>query len=294
MKKVGADKMLQFLLPLALMCLAVDRDDGHEDPHWGYEGSTGPDFWPDLFPDFCAGTSQSPIDLNDDDDTLVTSTDDWVFSRYDTIPNQMIIKNNGHSAQVEWNTIAIGEVPHVSGGNLGVEFAFAQFHFHWGKSKNKGSEHTINGKIFPAELHLVHFNTKYKTIGDAVSQEDGLAVLGIMLKIAREDNEKLSPIIDGLSTITHSGSNGTLATPFALSDLLPDDVTTFYRYSGSLTTPTCNEVVTWTVFEDPITISNNQIEEFRKLLDDAENPIVDNFRPAQPLKGRLLEKIQLE
>lgn len=206
----------------------------------------------------------------------------------------MIIKNNGHSAQVEWNTTAIGEVPHVSGGNLGVEFAFAQFHFHWGKNKNKGSEHTINGKIFPAELHLVHFNTKYKTIGDAVAQEDGLAVLGIMLKIAREDNEKLSPIIDGLSTITHSGRKETLATPFALSDLLPDDVTTFYRYSGSLTTPTCNEVVTWTVFEDPITISNNQIEEFRKLLDDAENPIVDNFRPAQPLKGRLLEKIQLE
>lgn len=59
----------------------------------------GPDFWPDLFPDFCAGTSQSPIDLNDDDDTLVTSTDDWVFSRYDTIPNQMIIKNNGHSGK---------------------------------------------------------------------------------------------------------------------------------------------------------------------------------------------------
>lgn len=206
----------------------------------------------------------------------------------------MIIKNNGHSAQVEWTTTAIGEVPHVSGGNLGGEFAFAQFHLHWGKKNNRGSEHTINGKTFPAELHLVHFNTKYDTIGDAVAQEDGLAVLGIMLKIASEDNEKLSPIIDGLSTITHSGRKETLATPFALSDLLPDDVTTFYRYSGSLTTPTCNEVVTWTVFEDPITISNNQIEEFRKLLDDAENPIVDNFRPVQPLNGRLLEKIQLE
>jgi hypothetical protein len=34
----------------------------------------------------------------------------------------------------------------------------------------------------PAELHLVHFNTKYGTFADA--DADGLAVLGVFLKAA--------------------------------------------------------------------------------------------------------------
>lgn len=48
-------------------------------------------------------------------------------------------------------------------------------------------------------------------------------------------------------------------TSFALQDLLPANKDDFYRYSGSLTTPTCDEVVTWTVFKDPITISSAQV-----------------------------------
>lgn len=285
--------MLQILFVVALLCLAVDADHVDETPHWGYEGTTGPTYWPSLFPEFCSGRSQSPIDLNDDDDTLETSTDDWVLDRYDIIPKKMIIKNNGHTAQIEWTTTDIKEVPNVSGGNLGDTYAFAQFHFHWGKKNNKGSEHTFNGKKFPAELHLVHFNTKYDTIGDAVLKADGLAVLGVMLEIANEDNEDLSPIIDGLSTIVDANSQKTLATPFPLSDLLPADTSSFYRYSGSLTTPNCNEVVTWTVFENSITISKAQIEKFRELLNEEGHHVEDNFRHVQPLNGRLLEKIQL-
>ncbi|XP_047482802.1 carbonic anhydrase 1-like [Penaeus chinensis] len=285
--------MLQTLFAVALLCLAVDADHVEEDPHWGYEGSTGPAFWPSLFPEFCSGSSQSPIDLNDDDDTLEISTDDWVLDRYDIIPNKMIIKNNGHTAQIEWTTTDITEVPNVSGGKLGDSYAFAQFHFHWGEKNTRGSEHTINDEQFPAELHLVHFNTKYDTIGDAVQKGDGLAVLGVMLEIAEEDNENLSPIIDGLSTIVNADSQETLATPFRLSDLLPADTSSFYRYSGSLTTPTCNEVVTWTVFENSIPISEAQIEKFRELLDEEEHHIEDNFRPVQPLNGRSLKKIQL-
>ena len=35
-----------------------------------------------------------------------------------------------------------------------------QMHAHWGSCAGHGSEHTVNGKQYDAELHIVHFNTK--------------------------------------------------------------------------------------------------------------------------------------
>ena len=53
---------------------------------------------------------------------------------------------------------------------------------------------------------------------------------------------------------------------FPLVNLLPTDKTKYYRYNGSLTTPTCNEAVTWTVFNDPVKISQAQVIFFSVLL----------------------------
>lgn len=52
-----------------------------------------------------------------------------------------------------------------------------------------------------------------------------------------------------------------LASTFSLSNLLPrmDLLSKYYRYKGSLTTPGCEEVVTWTIFEEQIPISRTQV-----------------------------------
>jgi carbonic anhydrase len=44
----------------------------------------------------------------------------------------------------------------------------------------------------------------------------------------------------------------------SLKDLLPAETKSFYRYSGSLTTPKCNQIVIWTVFDNPVAISEQQ------------------------------------
>ena len=43
----------------------------------------------------------------------------------------------------------------------------------------------MDGKSFSAELHLVHYNTKYGDLGNAVDKPDGLAVLGMFIKVSR-------------------------------------------------------------------------------------------------------------
>merc|ERR1719273_741146 len=57
-------------------------------------------------------------------------------------------------------------------------------------------------------------------------------------------------------------------------------------YFGSLTTPPCYESVTWLLLHEAMNISESQMAMFKTLLDENNNPIIDNRRPVQPLNGR--------
>ena len=80
---------------------------------------------------------------------------------------------------------------------------------------------------------------------------------------------------------------------FKISDLIKDvaplapenTATAYSTYSGSLTTPGCNEVVHWINILTPLKISSAQLQAFR-MLDGAHGDIVNNYRPPQPLNGR--------
>ena len=84
--------------------------------------------------------------------------------------------------------LTTGKTISISGGDLPGKFIFAQGHFHWGNSSNVGSEHLIGGKAFPLELHLVHYNSKYLTLKEALRHKDGLAVVGIFYELSAENN----------------------------------------------------------------------------------------------------------
>jgi hypothetical protein len=59
------------------------------------------------------------------------------------------------------------------------------------------------------------------------------------------------------------GQSTPIAT-FSLDRLLPDKLERYFRYSGSLTTPTCDETVVWTVFSEPIIISQDQVRTLKR------------------------------
>merc|ERR1712002_46773 len=195
----------------------------------------------------------------------------------------MELLNNGHTAQVSFTQ---SPMPSITGGGLTDTYEFLQFHFHWGSDDTKGSEHLIDGKAYPLEVHLVHWNKKYADVGEALGQSDGLAVLGFMFNVSDSDNSAYAPIITALPNVKDAAATAPVTPVAKLEDFLGTGLTDFYRYQGSLTTPTCNEAVTWTVFKEAIGISATQLAEFRKTLDSHKDPIVNNFRPPQPLNGR--------
>ena len=44
------------------------------------------------------------------------------------------------------------------------DYHLGQFHFHWGSAEDKGSEHTVDGRRYFAEVHLgllSHNNTSF-------------------------------------------------------------------------------------------------------------------------------------
>ena len=50
------------------------------------------------------------------------------------------------------------------------------------------------------------------------------------------------------------------------------------RYEGSLTTPGCNEIVTWSVLRHAAAVSEQQLHALRSLLDGEGHTMGDNYR----------------
>nr|XP_020761505.1 carbonic anhydrase 5A, mitochondrial isoform X3 [Odocoileus virginianus texanus] len=185
-------------------------------------------------------------------------------------------------------TLHLSRVPRISGGPLENHYRLKQFHFHWGAVNEWGSEHMVDDHAYPAELHLVHWNTvKYQNYTDAVMGADGLAVVGVFLKLGAR-HEALQELVAVLPDIKHKDTRAALG-PFQPSCLLPA-CQDYWTYPGSLTTPPLSESVTWIIHKKPIEVAQDQLAAFRSLLfsvpGEEEKTMVNNYRPLQPLMNR--------
>eukprot|EP00794_Sanderia_malayensis_P003141 gene3141-3609_t len=162
--------------------------------------------------------------------------------------------------------------------------------FHWGGDDSRGSEHHLNMKTFPMEIHILHRNVKYNDSEEMLYKLDGMATIAVFVEIGSEENEGLGHFIDQFRFIKYGGQ-GVEIPAFPLASLLPLDTTKYYTYAGSLSAPPCNECNKWIVIRDPIKVSADQLDAFRQLMKMPENSagqefIIDNFRPVQPICRR--------
>lgn len=263
------------------------REEFDINEHWSYHGPHGMHHWPSYFRS-CGGKFQSPIDLSNFHIRRDSKLSEFVFTNFDSARGvNWLLENNGKTVMV---TLKSGDL-RVHGGGVLDAYGVWQFHFHWGSNDDWGSEHTIDSRRFPMEMHLVTYNLEYGSVANAMNHSDGLLVLGTFFEISHQNNALYEPLVRALKHIRGPGNFYNLR-PFPLQTLLPHDVSKYYRYSGSLTTPPCSEVVIWTLFSETVPISSGQLQRFRELssLDEDEDgrlmPMVDNFRQIQSLEGR--------
>ncbi|XP_036832621.1 carbonic anhydrase 14 isoform X1 [Oncorhynchus mykiss] len=261
-----------------------EKDSGEHHPkgvphggHWGYEDQAA---WSSEF-SHCSGKSQSPIDIDTRRALYDRSLPPITLEDYDlTDSSALTLLNNGHTLQ-----LVLPNTMRITSG-FDNEFRAAQLHFHWGTKEVPGSEHTIDNVHFPAEIHIVHYNSKYANLSEAASKSDGLAVLGGFIGIGLHENDNYEKILSALADVSIEESN-TEIPAFNVRHLLPNKLERFYRYNGSLTTPPCFQTVNWTMFNDTITVSRRQLAALEDTLKAGQHQhLTKNFRAPQLLHGR--------
>ncbi len=242
--------------------IAAQKTAQHEEnqTHWGYEPGNGPFSWGKLNKDWllCAeGDQQSPIDLTGARQKKMDGMKlEFPTANLKIVHQTHVLEalDNGHTIQINYDggeTLKIGN----------KRFALRQYHFH------SPSEHTVNGRRNPMEMHMVH-----------VSQDKKLAVIGVFIEQGRH-NAAFDRIWSNLPTQTGQEVHHENV-QVDIDHFLPRNKAT-YRYRGSLTTPPCSEGVGWFVYVEPIELSRDQIEAFQKIFHG-------NNRPIQPLNDRTL------
>ena len=248
----------------------------------------------------CDGKYQSPIDLIPKQITPAPLADHvnvakimktvkaqkWDF-------NVAQIKTGTHSLKFDFDPVL--EIPNViikdNGSLEGLKCP--QFHLHIGTS-----EHTLNGKDYFAEIHMVCHKDKFADLSEALlpnnEAHDNLLVFGNWVQIqGNGKNGALIPLSDHDKSVLPDIKKGyalasdPATTDFSMKNMkypCSGNVEKYYRYWGSLTTPTCNEVVLWTMFSDPVTISKDDAVEMSKWVPK----VINNSRPTKPLYGRFV------
>ncbi|KAM5148939.1 receptor-type tyrosine-protein phosphatase gamma isoform 2-T2 [Mantella aurantiaca] len=263
------------------------------EPYWSYSGVYGPEHWVMASPD-CGGLHQSPIDIVDYTASMKDEYRELYLEGFENeSSNKTWMKNTGKTV-----AILLKDDYFISGAGLPGRFKAEKVEFHWGHSNaSAGSEHSINGRRFPVEMQIFSYNPDdFDSFGAAILDKRLIAAMSVFFQASPRNNPALDPIIHGLKGVVHHEKE-TFLDPFILKDLLPASLGSFYRYTGSLTTPPCSEIVEWVVFSRPVPISYQQLEAFYSIFTTEQQDHVksvdylrNNFRPKQRLNDRVVYK----
>uniref|UniRef100_A0A8C0IYT4 Carbonic anhydrase 9 n=1 Tax=Chelonoidis abingdonii TaxID=106734 RepID=A0A8C0IYT4_CHEAB len=224
---------------------------------------------------FCGGQMQSPINIDTNSTNFSRELQPVVLAGYNLDPSeQLSLMNNGHTGQCQG----------LSCVGYPQEYRAMQLHLHWGSPEGPGSEHTVDGRRYDGEVKIHRGPSPLACYSPGVPQL--LAVITsvppapAVCTVGPEDNSTGSVFFLPGKETTVAGFN--------IEGLLPANLGRYYRYSGSLTTPPCYQTVNWTVFNQTVLLSKEQVRSGGEglLFGDDDTDLQNNFRLTQPLHGR--------
>lgn len=208
---------------------------------WSYDEASpiGPSKWGQVSA-LCSGSMQSPVNLGWLNATIMSVPQKLTIENIDKLPNSIEYNNDGHGISVGF-TFNDGVRPQISGGPLTSTYIFYGLHWHW------KSEHQIDSREFDAELHMIHYNSKYGSFEAAEQHPDGLAVLSLLYftgqgliesAISVNNTAETRPFIGLIEKVLKPGKKyiETKST-FSLFEILGFHTFSYLNYRGSLTTP---------------------------------------------------------
>ncbi|XP_030452431.1 alpha carbonic anhydrase 7-like [Syzygium oleosum] len=261
---------LFFLLALwstATSAMPVEVEDEREFDY--ITGSDkGPVHWGELKKEWEAckkGEMQSPIDLSSRRVKVIPKLGE-IKRSYKS--SNATLKNRGHDISLQWDVGSVGSIK-----INGTQYFLQQCHWH------SPSEHTINGRRYELELHMVHVSTD----PDVVNK---IAVVGLLYKTG-QPNAFLSKLMGNIwSMMDKEGER-------KMGMIDPREIKmggkNYLRYMGSLTVPPCTEGVIWTINKKIGTVSKDQSKLLREAVHDYAEK---NARPVQQLNKREIHLYQ--
>ncbi|GFR92864.1 carbonic anhydrase-related protein [Elysia marginata] len=228
---------------------------------WSYDsGISGPNYWGMLNQNWTLckrGRNQSPVNIEPKALLFDPSLTPLEISG-SAITGVLV--NKGHSLTLDVELASHwSRGVNISGGPLSYTYRVSQLRVHFSHSDTDGSEHTVEGKGFSAEVSNTtnpHFERIHRALDDVLYK-------GEQREISYLELRGLFPPTDHYMT-----------------------------YEGSLTHPACHETVTWIIYNKPVYISSVQIAGLRRLKQDTKsNPVLlmaGNIRPVQPLNQRTI------
>lgn len=224
---------------------------------WDYYGKTGPLGWGKLDPAFKAcsdGRQQSPIDIRK---TRLNKSLQPIEFHY--LAGTETLENNGRTIVV-----------HVNPGSYivanGTRYDLIQYEF------RHPSEEAVKGRLTDVSVQFMH-----------KSAEGKIAILAVRMT---ENQDAPNAILATLFAQLPKKAGETVKINDLVNPggLLPAD-RSYWTYMGSLTTPPCTEGVRWFVFQQPVTLSRTQLNNYVSLFRI-------NTRPLQNPRGRQIEANQ--
>lgn len=144
---------------------------------------------------------------------------------------------------------------------------------------------------YALEMHIVSHSNRYRSIAEALNEKDGVAVQAVLFKLGIFPNHHLNNILDSVRPVQkNAGKSMRLRRPLRPLELLPFNPSLYYRYSGSLTTPDCNEGIIWTVYINHLWVTEEQVDRFKQTRDSNGRLVTHNYRQLQQRNGRKIVK----